>query len=194
MPEYTKLSAEPRTVVGKQVRALRRAGIIPAVIYGQRDPLHVQLNTHSTTLILRDASENDVFDLEVEDKIYKVLLRDVQRHVTRRDLMHVDFLEVDMTLVIRTETPIHLVGKTELTDGEVGLLLHAVEIEAIPDKLVGHIELDISIFTDPDFIVHVRDLVLPEGLEIITDGDQPVAKFNASVVAATDEDGEDTAE
>jgi large subunit ribosomal protein L25 len=179
-----QLTAEPRTVVGKQVRALRRDGLIPAVIYGKRDPINVQLPIHATTLTLRDSAENDVYDLNVSGKSYKVLLRDVQKHVTRADIMHIDFLEVSMTDMIRAEAPIHLVGKSPLTGGVVGLLLHAVEIEAHPDELVSQFELDVALIVDEDTILHVRDLPVPAGVVILTDGDTPVAKFNALRTAA----------
>lgn len=178
MPEYTKLEAKPRSVTGKKVRALRREGWIPAVVYGKRDPLTIQLDFQSTSLILRDAGDNDVLDLMVDGESYKVLLRDIQRHLLRNDILHVDFLEVSMDETIRTEVTVTLVGKTALTGGSIGLLLHAVEIEATPDKLISEIELDMALIEDEDTVIHVRDLTVPEGVEIVTEDELAVAKFN----------------
>lgn len=192
MPEYTKLEAKKRTVKGKKVRALRRESQIPAVVYGRRDPVAIQLDFHSTSLILRDAADNDVLELNVEGTVYKVLLRDVQRHVLRGDIMHVDFLEVDMDALIQMEAPIYLVGESNLTGGSVGLLLHAVLIEAKPDNLVSEIELDMALVEDEDTVIHVRDLRVPAGVTIITDEEIAVAKFNPVQLAPeVDEDAED---
>ena len=193
MPEYTKLEAKNRQVTGKKVRVLRREGQIPAVVYGRRDPVAIQLDFHSTSLILRDAADNDVLSLDVEGTIYKVLLRDVQRHVLRGDILHVDFLEVDMDALIRMEAPLYLVGETELLGGSIGLLLHAVEIEAKPDNLVSEIEVDMSLIVDEDTVIHVRDLQVPAGVTIVTDGDVGVAKFTPlqEIEEVLDEDEEE---
>ncbi|MCA9979531.1 MAG: 50S ribosomal protein L25 [Anaerolineales bacterium] len=189
--EHTKLKGKLRNVTGKKVRALRREGQIPAVIYGKRDPVMIQLDFQSTSLILRDAAENNVLDLTVDGTLYKVLLRDTQKHVLRGDLMHIDFLEVDMNELIRTEAPIYLVGESSLTGGSVGLLLHTVEIEATPDNLVSEIELDSALIVDEDTVIHVRDLTVPEGVTIVTDGDLAVAKFNALQEMPTEDEGLD---
>ena len=187
--EHTILKGKLRNITGKQVRALRREGQIPAVIYGKRDPVTIQLDFQSTSLILRDAAENNVLDLTVDGTLYKVLLRDMQKHVLRGDILHIDFLEVDMNQLIRTEAPIYLVGESELMGGSIGLLLHAVEIEATPDNLVSEIEVDVALIDNEDTVIHVRDLTVPEGVTIITEGDLAVAKFNALQVVSDESEG-----
>ena len=101
MSDKFVLDAESRDVVGKKVKQLRRDGLVPAVIYGLGEPENVQLNALKATLALRDASSTEIFTLNLGGKQRRVIARDVQRHVVRRDLIHVDFQEVDENSTIR---------------------------------------------------------------------------------------------
>lgn len=189
------LAAEKRELVGKKVKRLRREGWLPAVMYGRRDPINIQLNTLQTYLALRDADDNALFDLQLEGESYKVFIRDTQRHVTRGDLLHVDFLEVDMDHAITAEVAIVLVGKhtvsTEIP-GNISQLLYQIEVEAKPQDLISEIELDVSQIADPNDVLMVSDLVAPEGISILTEGEIAVAKFDIERIQEEEEDdGED---
>lgn len=178
--KHSKMTAEVRTVIGKQVRQLRRAGLIPAVLYGPHDPIHLQLNSLQTTLILRDADSNAVIDLDINGTVYSALVRDLQRHATRRDILHIDFLEVNLNVVVEAE--VHLVLRGELPfeerlSGTAVQLLQHVQIEAKPDDLVSELVVDISLLKTPEDVLMVSDLVAPEGVTILTEGDIAVAKF-----------------
>ena len=82
------IEAKPRSVVGKKVKQLRRQGIIPAVIYGQSDPINIEVDHLATQLTLRDADDNSIFVIKIDGDERSVIARDVQRHVIRGDLIH----------------------------------------------------------------------------------------------------------
>lgn len=174
------LKAQPRTVVGKQVKQLRRDGLVPGIIYGRQEPVIVQLNALELHLALRGAGDNDLFNLEVAGKNYSVLARDVQRHATRRDLIHVDFLEVSMDQIIESEAELHFVGKSPVASfGRISHLVHMIEISAKPNDLVSTIEVDEALISDVNTAntIYVRDIPVPAGVTILSDPDLAVAKF-----------------
>ena len=87
------LKAENRTTIRRQLGPLRREGFIPAVVYGKGKAVaNVQLSAHETILTLRDVSPSTVVDLDVEGKIYKVRVQDIQRHPVRSEIVHIDFI------------------------------------------------------------------------------------------------------
>ena len=193
MSENVKLVAENRTLKGKKVKRLRRQGLVPAVMYGQRDPISLQLDTLTTFLTLRDADDNALIDLEVGGAVYKVLVRDVQRHITRGDLLHVDFLEVNMDQIISTEATLVLVGAHQVDaaiPGNTTQLLYSVQIEGKPQDLVSEIEIDLGKIQDPNDVLTVNDLSTPAGITILTEFDVAVAKFDVERGSSEDDDEE----
>lgn len=187
------LKAQPRTVVGKQVKQLRRDGLVPGIIYGRQEPVIVQLNALELHLALRGAGDNDLFNLEVSGKNYSVLARDVQRHATRRDLIHVDFLEVSMDQIIESEAELHFVGKSPIAVlGRISHLVHTIAISAKPNDLVSTIEVDEALISDVNTAntIYVRDIPVPAGVTILSDPDLAVAKFEYLAQEGTGEGGE----
>ena len=191
MSDNFSIAAEQRTVVGKKVKQLRRDGIIPAVIYGQKDPENIQLDNLALRRVLRDASTTHLIDIELGGKKRTVLAREIQQHVTRGDLIHIDFMEVDMNVAITAEAALVLVGQSVPTAEGLGsdvLPLHAVEIECLPDDLVAEIEVDATKIDSPDTNLFVSDLVAPKGVTILTDPETIVARFEyTSVVEEVEE-------
>jgi large subunit ribosomal protein L25 len=107
-------------------------------------------------------------------------VREIQQHATRGDILHVDFMEVDMTSKLRAAAELVAVGQSTPEAeglGMVALMLREVEIECYPDDLVATIDVDLSAIKTPDDVIHVRDLVVPKGIEILTDPDQVVTSF-----------------
>ena len=111
MSDRVTIAAEPRTVTGKKVKQLRRQGKIPGVIYGQSEPVNIQMDELQLVRALRVAGTTQLATLELEDKEYTVLAREVQQHVVRRNVMHIDFLEVDMQTTITSEAELVTVGE-----------------------------------------------------------------------------------
>lgn len=194
MSERIVIEAEPREVTGKQVSQLRREGWIPGVIYGRKEPVSVQMEQKALRRALRTVGTTHLADVKVGDQVRTVLVREIQQHATRGDLVHVDFMEVDMKSKLRATA--ELVGAGMSTPQAEGLgvttmMLREVDIECLPEDLVAEIEVDLSAIKAADDVIHVRDLTAPKGVEILTDPDLVVARFE---FAAAEEEGEGAAE
>jgi large subunit ribosomal protein L25 len=191
MTDRIVIEAEPREVTGKQVNQLRRSGWIPGVIYGANDPLSIQMEQKALRRALRTVGTTHLAELKVENRTKTVLVRDIQQHLTRGDILHVDFFEVDMASTIRSEAELVAVGEAPPEAdglGVVTLMLRQVEIECLPDNLVSQIEIDMETFKTPDDIIHVRDIVVPDGVTILTDPDTIVARFEYATVEEVEEE------
>lgn len=175
------LEAEPRTVTGKQVRHLRREGLVPAVIYGKATaPVHVQIPQRPLELVLTKAGEAALISLKIagEADMRTVLVRDQQRNVLTQAINHVDFYAVVMTEKLRVHIPLSLEGEPPVLELAQGILLQPleeVEVECLPGDLVSHISVDVSVLKTFDDAIHVRDLILPPGIEVLADPGELVA-------------------
>lgn len=173
------VAADKRRAIGKKVRSIRRAGMVPAVLYGSGvDGLPIQLDAKQAEELLSEVSASTLIDLKVEDEEHKVLVRDVQRDVIRRDLIHIDFLKVAMDVVIRTSVPVELVGEAPAAKELGGVLVTGVteiEVEALPADLPDRIVVDLEPLAEIDDVITVADLYLGEGVKVLTDESENVA-------------------
>ena len=113
MSEHVKIAAEPRQITGKQVKQLRRDGLIPAVIYGRSESINIQLDNLVLRRVLRDAGSSHLIDIEMPGgKSRAVLAREIQMHPTRGDLIHVDFVEVYLKAKLTADASLVLVGES----------------------------------------------------------------------------------
>ncbi len=186
------IEAEPRAVIGKQVKQLRREGLIPAVIYGIKEPVAIQLENKMLRRVLRRAGSTNLIDITFDGQKRTVLAREIQQHLTRGDLIHVDFQEVDLLVKIAAEAALVLVGRSQMMkDGQGSdvLALTSVEIEALPDDLIAEIEVDVTNLTD-DEAIYVSDLSVPKGVTILTDPETAVARFEYARPDVEEEEGE----
>jgi large subunit ribosomal protein L25 len=193
MSDRVTIVAEPRTVTGKKVNKLRRDGYVPGVIYGQSEPVKIQMDVKPLRRALRIAGTGQLVEIDIDGKGYTVLAREIQQHVTRRDIIHVDFMEVDMASTIRSEADLVSVGESPLTEAGEGIIaqvLHSVEIECLPDALISQIEFDISTIETTDDSITVADLVVPEGVDILTDPETLIARFEYTPVEEEEEEEE----
>jgi large subunit ribosomal protein L25 len=176
-----KLSVQPRSVAGKQVKRLRAEGVLPAVVYGRgRDSQPVQLDAHEFELLRRHTGRNALVDLAFDGgKPTPVLLQHIQEHPLTRRPLHVDFLIVAMTEELTVDVPVSFVGESPAVDRMGGVLLHMrdnVTIRALPDKLPSALEADISGLDSFDALLHVSDLAVPAGVTVVTDAEEPLAR------------------
>ncbi len=193
MTDRISITAEPRSVIGKKVKQLRREGWIPAVIYGKDDPIHVQIENGPLRRALRVAGTTQLVELLVGDKKTTVLTREIQQHVTRGDLIHVDFYEVDMKETITSVAELVAVNNAApAADGKgvATLALRSLDIECLPDNLVSEIEVDMSLIKTVDGVIHVADLTMPEGVTAMTDGETVVARFETFMEEEEEEEEE----
>lgn len=180
MSENFSLEAQPRTVTGKKVKQLRREGWVPAIIYGQQTPVNIQLERKELRRVLRRSGTSNLVDIDLNGDQRTVLVREIQQHVTRGDVLHVDFMEVDMQATLTAEAELVATGVSPAAEdgmGSVMLPLRSVEIECRPGDLISEIEFDITPIEGPDSVLFVRDLVAPEGVTILTDGDMVIARL-----------------
>jgi len=193
MADRISITVEPRSVIGKKVKQLRREGWIPAVIYGQKDPIHVQLENGPLRRALRVAGTTQLVDLLVDGNRTTVLAREIQQHVTRGDLIHVDFYEVDMKGTVTSEAELVAVNQAAPTADGLGvatLALRSLDIECAPDDLVSEIEVDMSMIKTIDGVLHVSDLIMPKGVTALTDSETVVARFETFFEEAGEGEGE----
>jgi len=176
----TKLSASPRTVIGKQVGQLRRQGVLPGVIYGPGTPATpIQLNSREASKVLRRVHGAELIDLELDGKTHKVLVHDLQRDAIRGDFLHGDLYVDDMARPIRVRLPIHLVGSSPAVVSLSGILVRGLpelEVECLPGDLIKQVEADLGVLKEIGDSLHVRDLQLPPAIKVLTDPDEQVAR------------------
>ena len=180
MSERIIIEAEPREITGKQVGQLRRDGWIPGVIYGRKEPVAVQMEQKALRRALRTVGTTHLADVKVGGQLRTVLVREIQQHATRGDLVHIDFMEVDMKSKLRASAELVTVGMAAPEAEGLGvatLMLREVDIECLPDDLVAEIEVDLSAIKTADDTIYVKDITAPKGVEILTDPEQVVARF-----------------
>jgi len=177
--EYS-IVAEERTGTGKGAnRKLRATGRIPAIVYGRGKPARqVTLDPTPLAKMLRSADSgiNTLIDLRVGGQETVVLVREIQRDPVSGRWIHADLFELDLQKTIEVRVPLHIVGKPKGVENG-GILDHPlreVEIECLPRAIPDSVEVDVSDLDVGDSI-HVRDLALPEGATMLSDGDLAVA-------------------
>lgn len=184
MADKRKLSATKRTVLGKQVRQLRRDGQLPAVIYGPgAEPTAIQINAREAARELRFVQGAELVELALDGQVLNVLLQDLQRDSLRGHFLHADFYAVDMTRKLRARIPVRLVGTSFAVVSLSGVLVRGVtelEVESLPGDLVPHIEADLSVLKEIGEVIHVRDLVLPAAVTLLTDPDELIVRVTAA--------------
>lgn len=183
MANQVKLSAQPRAHVGRNsVKQLHARGAVPANIYGPKcEPANLEVNARELKKLLAHAvGENILVELEIAEEKGTTkrlsLIQEVQHHPVRGDILHVDFLEVSMNEAIHTEVPIEPSGDAEGVKNYGGLLeqlIRSVSIECLPKNLPECIHVDVTPLAIGQSI-HVRDLVLPEGVTALGDPDLTV--------------------
>jgi large subunit ribosomal protein L25 len=172
------LSASPRTGTGKGVaRTLRQSGQIPAVIYGHaRQSQPLALNAREFDRLLDHVTASTVIELSLDGKTARTLIREIQRHPFKREVLHVDFQELVAGEKVTVEVPIVYVGTPAgVRDGGIlDQIKHELTVEADPTLLPEHFEVDVSGLTI-GHALYVRDVRVPEGVSIQDDPDSPVA-------------------
>ena len=199
MADKITLALEQRTLTGKKVSQLRRAGVLPATVYGKGvGPFTVQLDARTFSNVLRHAGRTSLLELEIPgQKPHSAFIHTLQRHPVSRAIIHADFLVVDLLTEITVEVPIHIVGTSELIergDAIMNQVLNTLDIRALPADLPHAIEVDISELDSFDKSIRVRDIVVPEKWRIETDEDELVVSLNAARPAEEEAEEEVTEE
>lgn len=177
------LNVKKRQAFGKKVKALRRDGLVPATIYGQKiEPLSVEINAKELDKIYQKTGETELLDLQVEGEkeTRPVLIHQEQKYPVSGKLLHLEFLQVSLTEKVKAEVPLVFTGVSQaVKDGKGNLLeiLHEVEIEALPQDLPAHFEVNVSDLSEVGQAIKVSDLVLPKGVIVKVDPSEFICKI-----------------
>ncbi|MCB2179570.1 50S ribosomal protein L25 [bacterium] len=192
-----KLTANRREVIGKKVKVLRREGKLPAIIYGKsQEPLPIVLDLRDTTKILREVSRATVLTIDVDGEEITALVRERQRGILSGLYEHIDFLAISMTEKVRTQVNIFVEGKSPAEE-EFGAIVmtgaDSVEVEALPADLPESLTVDVSELVNIGDTITVADLVLPKGVDILSDPTEMLAVIThaAQELVEEEEEGEE---
>lgn len=193
--EKVVLKATKRDVLGKQVRALRRDGQLPAVIYGRHvdQPVSISLDARVAEQVFAKLTSSTLVTIEVAGgEEFNAIVREKQRNFIKGNLTHVDFLALDLTEKIRTKVRLTFVGVAPAVKDYSAVLVHrmdAVEVECLPTDLPERITVDISSIREIGNNIHVREIPVPANVLVLDDADDivivaTIVKEEASDVAA----------
>lgn len=192
MPEM-KINATRREVLGKKTQQLRRQGITPAHLFGHElESLALQCNTTDLMKILASAGTTRLVSLKVEgDKEPKnVFVREIQRDVLSRQLLHVDFYQVRKGEKMQMDVPIVLVGEAPAMRGKGRMISRGIselKIECLPEKVPPQIEVDISVLNELEQGLYVKDIVLDPEIIVHADPQQLVVKITEVIIKVEEE-------
>lgn len=181
---HTHLTVQPRVKTGKAVRSLRKNGLVPGNIYGAGVTSQaIEVSYKALTPFLRDTGESEIIDLQVEgeQKTRPVLLGLVQTDPVSRDVLHVDFRQVDLTKEITTEVALVFEGEPVVVkSGQAVLLelLDSIEVTALPDKLPSEFVVDVSGLQEIGDQITIADLQIADDVVIENDPEQLVCKLD----------------
>jgi large subunit ribosomal protein L25 len=197
MEKYV-LEAKKRDVIGKKVKALRREGLLPAVIYGSGiDPIPLTLNTREVRQTLSVIGANTLVTLKIDKKEYLALVRDLQREVIMRDLLHIDFQAVSLEERITSTVPVVVVGEAPAVKEMNALLvsgLDELQIEAKAKDLPDTIHVDVSELSEIGDNIQVKDLTISGDVRILDDPEEIVIVVAAPTLMEIEPEVEEGAE
>ncbi|MDA0734308.1 MAG: 50S ribosomal protein L25 [Chloroflexi bacterium] len=193
-----KLALDPRAMLGKKVKQLRKTGVVPVHLYGpemesrslqctQRDVLRALSQTGGTTPIS--------VSINGESGEFLTFAREVQWHPVRGDILHVDFMAVRASQRMTAQVPINLVGESpgaREASGSVIQQLRELTVEALPLEVPSEVEVNLESLTDPAGVIRAGDIPLPANVLLLTDAEDVVVRIEAlrveEVVEAADEE------
>jgi len=159
-------------------RRLRAADTIPGVLYGHgMDPLSVSVDRRELRHALSGASGvNTVLDLTVDGTVYPAIVKELQRHPVRRNVAHIDFIQVNLDEDITVSVPLHLVGEAEAVSAEGGLVdpaVDSIEVVTTPRSIPAEFVVDVSAMR-MDTVIRLSDIPMPSGVTATGDPDMPI--------------------
>lgn len=176
--ERVTLNVEKRDQASKGIaRSLRRNGMMPAIVYKGGVSMPVQLSAKELShFISKTAGEQVVVNLQFPDDLKQAIVKDYQTDPVKGSLLHVDFQEISATEAIKVTVHIGIKGEAIGVKRDKGILqygIREIEIECLPDKIPGHINVDVS-GLEIGQSIHVGDIKLAEGIRIITSLDEVI--------------------
>ena len=196
MTQQTELEISHREVMGKAVKRLRKAGIIPANIFGHNEAsMAIQIDAGAFERLRRSHGSRSVLTLRMSGtkSTQTALIRHVQREPQTSKIIHVDFFRVSLSERIRVKVPLHFIGEAPAVKTENGVMLHlldAIEVECVARDIPEFLEVDVSGLTEIDAILHASDVKLPANFTLITDPEEGIVKIAATRAEVAEEAAE----
>ena len=182
--EQIELLANTREILGSKVRFLRREGITPVHLFGHDvESVALQCDTARLQRVLAQAGKTRLIGLKLDKakNPRNVVVREVQKEPLTRELLHVDFYQVSMAEKMRVDVPIVPVGEApalKLKGSFVTQELTSLTIECLPDEIPNSVELDMGSLTEAEQAIHVKDIILDEGITVLSNPEQLVVKIS----------------
>jgi len=189
--EKVVINASKRTVTGKQVRTLRRAGKLPGIIYGHKvDPIAITMELKESTRVLNNTTSSSVITINLEGTEYAALVREKQRDVLKNRFIHVDFQAVSQTEKIRAEVNIEMVGHAPAVKDFNGVVVEgisSINVEALPKDLPERFIVDLSVLKQIGDSISVKDIAVPDGVEILDPAEEMIILITAPAAEEVEE-------
>ena len=178
MSQTTLVASTGRETGSPASRRLRATDQIPGVLYGQgMTPLSVAVARRDLRVALSGpAGFNTVLQLQVDGKIYPAVIKDVQRHPVKRNVSHIDFLQVNMSETITVSVPLHITGEAKAVLADGGLVdpsVDNIEVECTPGNMPNEFTVDISAMVPGD-VIRLSSLTMPAGVVALGDPDMAI--------------------
>jgi large subunit ribosomal protein L25 len=193
-----ELKVDKRTILGKKNRFMRREGVTPCHLFGNKvESLSLQCTTDVLEKIVRQAGTSRLINLLVgnEKTPKKVFIREIQRHPIRQHLLHVDLFQISMIEKMKADIPIIITGEAPALKGKGQILTHVlntISVESLPDKLPPEVVIDISGLEELNQSILIKDIDLGADVLVINDPEQVIVKIS-EVAAARVEDEDEAA-
>ncbi len=175
------LKAEERKIFGRKVSTLRKAGLIPANVYGTKvKSTSLQVNEKEFKIVYKEVGETGLVTLEVGKEEKPVLVHNIQVNAKTGEVLHIDFLQVDLKVKVTAKVPVEVVGEPAAEKQGVGTVvqyLNEVEVEALPADLIEKFDVDVTELSEVDQAIYVKDLKYDKSkIEIVTDSESIIVK------------------
>lgn len=178
-----ELQAEPRSVLGSRVRALRQSGYIPAILYGKgQEAMPLQFPKKDFMRAFQEAGESTLVYVKVGGQSYPTIIHDVSRDKIKDDVIHADFYKVSLSEKIKAKVPVVFTGESPVVKDLAGVFirnLNELAVEALPQNLPHEILVDISSLKNFGDQILVRHVNLGKDIVIETDSETIIATVQA---------------
>jgi len=173
------LQAKSREILGRKVRNLRKAGLLPAVLYGEGVPSQsISVPHKEFEKVYKEAGESTILKVDLEGKSYNVLIHDIAHDPIKGAILHADLYAVRMDKMLQTKVSLDFIGESAAVKNDGAVLLKVmqeIEVEALPQNLPHDIKVDLSLLSAIGSKVLVKDLQLSQGVRVLAEGDDVIA-------------------
>lgn len=174
-----ELVTQERTILGKAVHAMRKAGLIPAEFYSRgMENKHLAISAKAFRSVFQKAGENTVIELVIDGKKQPVLVADVMRDSMTDEIIHVDFHGIRMDEKITTRVPLEFVDESPAVkekDGVLNISMNDLEVESLPADIPHSLVISLRALTDLNQSIYVKDIAIPKGVRVMVDLETVIA-------------------